>query len=229
MRTNMRDAAITSLMEGSHIDYQSFKTVSSYINKEYWGLYNLREKVSENMLASKHDVNANDITMLEFNAEVVDGDNTEYVELRQFVQQNDLSDDENYNYVINQIDIDNFMEYNIAQIYMDNRDYPGNNIKYWKVPGSKWRWVLYDTDFGFAGQWWSDWDQNYAHFFDTLDFVLSGNQTTWANPPWATLFMRKLVENIEFRNKFINRYADEMNTRYLATNVTTHFINIYEK
>ena len=228
MRTNMRDAAITSLMEGSHIDYQSFKTVSSYINKEYWGLYNLREKVSENMLASKHDVNPNDITMLEFDGEVVDGDNQEYLELRQFIQENDLSQDENYNYVISQIDIENFMEYHAAQIYMDNRDYPGNNIKYWKIPGGKWRWVLYDTDFGFAGQWWSDWDQDYAYFFDTLDFVLSGNQTTWANPPWATLFLRKLVENNEFRNKFINRYADEMNTRYLPTNVTSHFIGIYE-
>ncbi len=228
MRTNMRDAAITSLMEGSHIDYQSFKTVSSYINKEYWGLYNLREKVSENMLASKHDVNPNDITMLEFDGEVVDGDNQEYLELRQFIQENDLSQDENYNYVISQIDIENFMEYHAAQIYMDNRDYPGNNIKYWKIPGGKWRWVLYDTDFGFAGQWWSDWDQDYAYFFDTLDFVLSGNQTTWANPPWATLFLRKLVENNEFRNKFINRYADEMNTRYLPTNVTSHFIDVYE-
>ena len=61
-----------------------------------------------------------------------------------------------------------------------------------------------------------------------MDFVLSGNQTTWANPPWATLFMRKLVQNIGFRNKFINRYADEMNTRYLPTNVTSHFIGIYE-
>ena len=69
---------------------------------------------------------------------------------------------------------------------------------------------------------------NYAYFFDTLDFVLSGNQTTWANPQWATLFIRKLVQNITFRNKFINRYADEMNTRYLPTNVTSHFIDIYE-
>ena len=90
------------------------------------------------MLASKHDINANDVSMLELNAEIVDGDNQEYIQLRQFIQQNDLSNDQNYNYVINQIDIDNFMEYNIAQIYMDNRDYPGNNIKYWKVPGGKW-------------------------------------------------------------------------------------------
>ena len=228
MRTNMRDAAITSLMDGSHIDFQSFKTVSTYINEDYWGLYNLREKVSENLVASKHDVNPNEVTMLTNNAEIVDGDNAEFLALRQFFYQNDLSQTENYNYVIDQIDIENFMEYHIAQIYMDNRDYPGNNIKYWKVPGKKWRWILYDTDFGFAGQWWSDWDQNYAHTFNTLDFVISGQQTTWANPDWATLFLRKLVQNIEFRNLFINRYADEMNTRYLATNVTSHFLSIYD-
>ena len=87
----MRDAAITSLMEGSHIDFQSFKTVSSYINEDYWGLYNLREKVSENMIASKHDVNANDVTMLELDGQIVDGDNTEYLQLRTYIQQNDLS------------------------------------------------------------------------------------------------------------------------------------------
>jgi hypothetical protein len=111
---------------------------------------------------------------------------------------------------------------------MDNRDYPGNNIKYWKVPGGKWKWILYDTDFGFAGQWWSEWDQYYAHTFNTLDFVLSGNQTTWANPQWATLFLRKLIQNEEFRHKFINRFADEMNTRFLPSNVTDHFLEIHD-
>ncbi|MAV65889.1 MAG: hypothetical protein CMC26_02675, partial [Flavobacteriaceae bacterium] len=75
MRSNMRDAAITSLMKGSGLDYQSFLTVSSYINNSYWGLYNLREKVSENFIASKHDINPNEIDLLENNAEIVDGDN----------------------------------------------------------------------------------------------------------------------------------------------------------
>ncbi len=228
MRTNLRDAAITSLMINSGLDYQKFKSVSSYINHNYWGLYNLREKVSENFIASNHNVNPNDVTMLTNNAEIVDGDNQEYIELTAFIEQNYLYEQENYNYVSDQIDIDNFIIYNVAQIYMDNRDYPGNNIKYWKVPGGKWKWILYDTDFGFAGQWWSDWDQNYAYSFNTLDFVVSGNQTTWANPPWATLFLRKLIQNIEFRNKFINRFADEMNTRFLPSNVTNHFLEIHD-
>ena len=230
MRSNMRDVAITSLMTDSNIDYQSFKTVSSYLNSTYWGMYHLREKVSENMVASKHGINPDEVDMLTVSPDgvsVVDGDEDEYMQLQIFIEQNSLHTDENYDYVINQIDIDNYMEYHIAQIYMDNRDYPGNNVKFWKHPEGKWRWILYDTDFGFAGQWWSDWDQNYAYLFNTLDFVLSGNQTTWANPPGATLFLRKLTRNDQFKIKFINRFADEMNSRYLPSNVTSHFLEIY--
>ena len=64
-----------------------------------------------------------------------------------------------------------------------------------------------------CGQWWNSGNVEYGYYNNTLDFVLSGNQTNWANPPWATLLIRKLVENNEFKNKFINRYADEMNSR----------------
>jgi hypothetical protein len=228
MRTNLRDAAITSLMINSGVDYQSFKTVSSYINNTYWGLYHMREKVSVNFIASKHDVNPNDVTILNDNSELVDGDNQDYIELAAFIEQNYLYDQENYNYVSEQIDIDNFIMYHLSQIYIDNRDYPGNNIKYWKVPGGKWKWILYDTDFGFAGQWWSDWDQNYAHSYNTLEFALEPNGPGWPNPPWSTLFLRKLIQNTEFREKFINRFADEMNTRFLPSNVTNHFLEIHD-
>ena len=130
----MRDAAITSLMKGSGLDYQSFRSASTYINNSYWGLYNIREKVSENFIASKHDVNPNEIDLLENNAEIVDGDNSEYIDLINFVEQNNLAIASNYDYVSSKIDIDNFIMYNVAQIYMDNQDWPGNNNKFWKSP-----------------------------------------------------------------------------------------------
>ena len=63
----------------------------------------------------------------------------------------------NYEYVKSQIDIDNFIINNVIQIYGDNQDWPGNNNKYWKSDGGKWRWILYDLDFSFAGEWWA-WD-----------------------------------------------------------------------
>ena len=70
--------------------------------------------------------------MLEFDGEV-DGDNTEYLQLRSYIQQNDLSNDENYNHVINQIDINNFMEYNIAQ-FIWITEIIQEIMQYWKVP-----------------------------------------------------------------------------------------------
>ena len=91
---------------------------------------------------------------MENNAEIVDGDNSEYIDLINFVEQNNLTIASNYDYLSSKIDIDNFIMYNVAQIYMDNQDWPGNNNKFWKSPENKWRWILYDTDFGFGGQWW---------------------------------------------------------------------------
>ena len=87
---------------------------------------------------------------------------------------------------------------------------------------------MYDTDFGFSGQWWSGWDLDYAYSYNTLEFALDSNGPSWPNPPWSTLMFIRLVENIEFRNKFINRYADEMNSRFLPDRVIDHFTNIYD-
>jgi len=83
---------------------------------------------------------------------------------------------------------------------------------------------MYDTDFGF-GPWW-----NLGNYWeDTLSFALEANGTDWPNPSWSTLLFRKLTTNIGFRNQFINRYADEMNTRFLADNVKTHIETLYQK
>ena len=49
------------------------------------------------------------------------------------MEQNNLTITSNYDYVSSKIDIDTTM-YNVAQIYMDNQDWPGNNNKFWKSP-----------------------------------------------------------------------------------------------
>jgi hypothetical protein len=227
LKSQIKDAATTSLMFGTDLEYQSHRAVASYVNGDYWGLYNIREKVNEHFLASKANVDPNDIDILTNNAEIVHGTNEDYLNLRDFISANSLTIPANYEYVKSQIDIDNFIIHNVIQIYGNNRDWPGNNIKFWKSEGGKWRWILYDTDFAFAGEWWA-WDINNHYLVNTLDFVLSGNQTNWANAPWATFMLRNLIENTEFRNKFVNRYADEINTRFLGSNVVQHFNDIYE-
>ncbi|MCK5782431.1 MAG: CotH kinase family protein [Flavobacteriales bacterium] len=222
LRTMIRDVALTSLMEGTDLEFQAYKPTVTYINGDYWGIYNLREKVNEHFLASKHNIDPDSIDMLERNGEIIEGDNTEYLSLIDYITSNSLVSDENYNYVTDRIDVDNFILYYVAQIYFNNTDWPGNNIKYWKSPGGKWRWILYDTDHGF-GIWNVE---DYKH--DALSFALEPNGPDWPNPPWSTLMFRKLIENETFRNKYINRFADELNTRFLAANVTQHIQDVFD-
>ena len=81
MRSSMKDIMLTSLMRGSGLDFQEHNPVATYINGEYWGMYNLREKINEHMLASKHNVDAGDITLLTNNVEEIEGSNEEYNQL----------------------------------------------------------------------------------------------------------------------------------------------------
>ena len=222
MRSNMKDIMLTSLMRGSEIDFQEHNPVATYINGEYWGMYNMREKTNEHMLASKHGVDADRITLLTNNAEIIEGDNTEYNELINYIENIDYLTDNNYEYLSERIDIKQYALYQATNIFINNTDWPGNNIKFWKHPDTKWRWIMYDTDFGF-GPWW-----NWGNFEEnTLNFALEPNGGGWPNPPWSTLLFRKLITHINFRNQFINRYADELNTRFLSSNVIQHINQVF--
>lgn len=216
LRSNLRDGMMTTLMAGSGLERQAYRPVATYINGEYWGFYNMREKVNEHFLASKFDVDPNEIDLMGPFGELIHGDNADYIALHQYLENNSLSSDINYQYVADRIDIDNFIIYNVAQIFFNNTDWPGNNIKHWKPKGGKWRWILYDTDFGFA-----PWNPN-SYFNNTLSFALEPNGPNWPNPPASTLLLRRLVENIDFRHQFINLFADELNSRFLSERVEEH-------
>ena len=44
-----------------------------YINGEYWGILNIREKINSNFLAENHFVNPDNVNLLEFNGNVIEG------------------------------------------------------------------------------------------------------------------------------------------------------------
>lgn len=216
LSSNIRDITLTSLMDGSGLETQAYKSVVTYINGQYWGIFNMREKMNEHYLSSMHDIDPDQIDILGPFDEVIQGSDTDYKSMLAFLETNTLTNDDNYQWISDQVDIDNFIIYHIAQIYIDNTDWPGNNNKQWRPKDGKWRWLLYDTDFGF-GIW------NPASYFNnTLAFALEPNGPFWPNPPNSTLLLRRLLGNITFRNKFINQFADELNSRFLPQKVEEH-------
>lgn len=203
----MRDIIMTRTAGKSGIDVQAGRPISVVLNGDYWGLYNLREKVNEHYISSNHsDIDPDRINLLVNDKQVIQGSNADYLAMEGFVRSNSLSVNSNYEYIKTKIDIDNYIDYNVAQIYYGNTDWPGNNTKFWKFDTeySKWRWILYDTDFGLGIY------GNSSH--NTLTFAVDPNGPGWPNPPWATFLLRSFMENQEFRNVFANTMADRINT-----------------
>lgn len=212
--TMFRDGLMTSLVDGVDIDKQDFKPAVLFINGEYWGIQNMREKVNENFLAQHHNVNPDSVDILELDAQVVQGDSSDYLDLYSFIENNSLAVHENYEYVKTKMEVDNFIRYFVSEIYFANTDWPGSNIKYWrKSVTGKWRWILFDTDFGFGL-----FEPN-AYKHNTLEFATALNGPNWPNPSWSTLMLRKLLENPSFKNDFINCFADYSNTIFKAQEV----------
>jgi hypothetical protein len=212
--TMFRDGLMTSLTIGLNIDQMAYRPSIIFLNGSYWGILNIREKINEHFIASNHEVNAVDVIMGENYDTVLLGTNTDWMNLTSFIDNNSLIGSVNYNQVASQIEINSFIDYFASQIFYANHDWPGNNIRYWKTtdPTSKWRWIIYDTDFGFGGI-------SGTYVSNSLAAATATNGPGWPNPPWSTLFLRKLLENAEFRNQFVNRYADLLNSTFLPDRV----------
>ncbi|MDO9578111.1 MAG: CotH kinase family protein [Candidatus Cloacimonadales bacterium] len=222
--THCRDAVMTTIMEHENLDYQEYKPVIVYLNGQYWGLYNMREKVSEHFLASNNPgVDPDNIDFLENDAVVHVGDSLDYHQLKVYIQNHDLTIPDNYAYVSSRMDIENFTKYLATNIYYDNGDWPRNNVSFWRerLPEAKWKWILDDMDWGFSFSGSHNWDNN---TFDDVLTVSSAN----LNPAWSTFLIRRLMTNLEFRNGLINCIADYMNTIFQPDNVISVIDGIYD-
>ncbi|MFT4759739.1 MAG: hypothetical protein ACI9XO_004729 [Paraglaciecola sp.] len=221
-KTHFRDALMTSLVEDWDLEKQDYQPAHTYINGKYWGIYNIREKVNRYFVAGKQEVHKDSIDLLEHHGIRKRGSKKHYTRLLRFLKKNDLTDAANYTWIGSQMEIDNFIDFQIAQIYFDNQD-AGGNIKYWRpqTPEGKWRWILYDTDYGFGLH------QKNAFKNNSLAFHTNPDGPFWPNPSWSTLILRKLLTNEEFQHQFLNRFADRLNTSFESMTVLQKIEEFY--
>jgi hypothetical protein len=214
--TFFRDALQHSLvLNKMDIDCQAYQPAVVFLNGEYWGLLNIRDKTSTDYLASLHHINPDEIDLLEYEGNprptVMSGDADNYVAFYKHIESTDMAVEENYRFIETWMDIDEYINYQICEIFYDNVFWPDQNLRMWRErkEGGKWRWILFDADFGFGMP--NQLSIGYKN--NTLAFATSSNMSTPGIPPlWATLIFRKLLENDEFKTKFIQKFASYLNT-----------------
>ncbi len=238
-----RDALMQRLVEHTPVETQYYRPVIVFLNGEYWGIHNIRMRYDHRYFESMYGIDRDDLIHLEGDAEIKEGtsgDRRAYRQLRELLDTDQANHPQIWQMVRDRVDLDNLRDYNIANIYFRNTDWPGNNIDFWRKrtngpqddapPGhdGRWRWLLYDTDFGF------NLDYRYVQGYDireqhnTLGFAINGANTSWPNPNWSVQMLRGALRNNSFRHSFINRFADLLNTAFHPDRVVAEIDAMYE-
>lgn len=136
---------------GSDVFHMAYEPVIVYLNGQYWGHYNLRERISKYSLAAYEGwSDPEKIDIIKGNNQVLNGTYSNYKALKTFVKGHDLAEDARaLQTVLDWVDVENYFDFMIFQIYFGNSD--AGNIKFYRrqAEGEKWRWCLFDLDWGY--------------------------------------------------------------------------------
>lgn len=190
----IQDTVLTyALKDQMDIDMQDYRSVVVYLNGEYYGLYNMREKLNGDYLKSNYNLEDGNYDLIKYMSASA-GTTKNYNNLVNYIKTHNVKDTKVYEYIKSQLDIQEFINYLIVETYYGNTDQ--GNIRYWKSNTGKWRFMLYDLD-------WSLWNTNLSFNYAVLNRDI---------PPVTYVYSvyeiaRKLYQNSEFKDMYLSTLA----------------------
>lgn len=168
--SGFRDAYMQRAAEGLAMDTMASSAALVFINGEFWGVYNFRERYSPEYVSDHTGVNKDSVTIIEnasslYNKDPefpftdgsgVEGEYENFLHLLEYIETHDLSLPECYAYVEAKLDVESLLDLCAVRSFFCATDWPENNIKLWRNTDpndpsgtdTKWHFVLIDTDWG---------------------------------------------------------------------------------
>jgi hypothetical protein len=209
-----KDACQVSMMsKGTNNYYSAMEPVSIYINGQYFGLYELREKFNTEYFDERENIEKDSIDILSMSAfynlvlRAVEGKVENFTADYTAFNSLDPTSPTYLTEADQYIDLTHYSDYIIGESWMGNVDWPQNNIKIYRSNKSnyRWRFALIDLELAMLPNGWTSCTDNGIRYM--LD------QST--DNPYINIWLQS-IQNLTYRNSFINRYADLMNTSYLT-------------
>lgn len=203
-----RDAYCSKFMEKTDLDFEAYRPVVVFIDGEYWGLQEMRERDRDKGYYESHYlINAKNpgFDILDgAGANVLEGDSLHWTAMMDFIATHPISDSANYAYLKTQMDVNSFMLHYLFSIYMSRSDWPDQNEAKWRprTADGKWKWIMWDMDATVA-YYLNPW-------YDMFAQAITGSRGYGPSD-----LLDSLLSNTEFKNNWINLFADFMNTEFL--------------
>lgn len=215
---HLRDAYIHTLSQLAHlrVDERTAKMGVVYVDGEYWGVYDFREKVDDaDFTEHYYDQPGDQIDFIKTwgGTWAEYGDMTDWNDLYTYITTNDMSVTANYEYVKSQYNVGSLIDYVVLNSFIVSSDWLNWNTAWWRGKNpdgdkKKWRYVLWDLDATFGHY------INYTGVPSTEPDADPCNPETLSgssDPEGHITILNKLMENEEFKQEYITRYADLAN------------------
>ena len=221
-KTMLRDVFNQSLVADRDLETQPGEPCVLFLNGEYWGLYNLQARFTEDYFEEKYGITEDNLIMIKQDRRVSIGEEADmelYTELVSYAQQQDLSQEDTYETIGQMMDVQSFIDHYCFEIYIGNTDWPLNNVCCWRSRESggdsvytdgRWRWGVYDTDesTGIYPEGMSTYSSN--------SFL---EEAHWFGSPTTMPLMSNLLENAEFKKQFVLTFMDMANENFVYEKV----------
>ena len=239
--TFFRDILAQSAMAGTSLDLQSYQPAVVYVNGEFYGILNIRERMGDRYLASHYNCSEKDVAIYGFHyekdadgkvilpatgedvftVEMEEGPEEEarfFEEAYDFVTGNDMSDPAMYEKAQSYFDIENFIDYLCLEMYSGSTDWPHNNCEAWRYTGEP------SEEYGLDGRIrWLVFDLDFAfglygHSVEELT-VASMVADQRGEQPYRdvlTCLFRAFLKNEGFKEQFRSRFIELLGTNFSA-------------
>lgn len=223
LRESLEDVICQDLFANRDICTERGKAVTVYLNGEYWYDVYIRDKYSKLFFEDYYGINRDDLIV--FKAGLLDEglktDEKLYKQLFDFVEINDLANDVNYKQLTEMMDIQNYIDFICANVYLNNMDIDNEkNTIMWRsritngdgYNDGKWRWALHDMDWISSLQKW----HMDKYGVDNIARIDSFSEMPiYAEVPINQLTIYKqLKENETFRKQFVLTFMDLINHNF---------------
>ena len=212
-----KDELVTSILDDyGTLDVQANKPIVLYVNNKYYGIYYIREKIDEEFIKNHYSVTKGTTNIVRIDNDVTSGSSSSLTSLKNYIVSHDLSSNAIYKEVEKRLDIDNYIDLWVAQIY--SNDYDIRNVRMFNNPNidnGKIKMIAYDFDFAF--------EQYPENFF------------TWMTDPSGMGYFRidnkilvNLFKNDRFKKRFLERLSYNLKYVWNHKNVMTNYNRYYK-
>ena len=211
----LRDIFATSLMEESEAEVQSYKSIVLYINGKYWGVYNIREKVDDEFLSNHYNVDGSNGNIIRTDYEVSLGSSNDYMNVINYLINNDMSINSNYEYIKTKVNINSLIDFWIGEIYTTNNDIINSRVfSHPNIDNGKLHFIYYDLDCSL-----------YFPMNDYYTFMINPEGMSEFKVP--NVFMINMFKNDQFRKDFVERLSWNLKNIWNEENALNKLEEIY--